>query len=225
MVVHKKSAKKAASQSPKAATGQPAAAARGSRKASSPKAKTGAMPPAPQARAAKSAVKRAPSPPPETGSPDVSRDDGRADQPRKSPLTPKQLEFFRKQLLELRDRIVDGINFLAGENLNSQREASGDLSNYGMHMADQGTDNFDREFGLNIVSTEQDLLYEIDEALHRLDSGTYGICEITGRPIEIERLKAMPHARYCLAAQAEMERGRKRYRQFGPSGLSGGIET
>jgi len=128
--------------------------------------------------------------------------------------------------LNLKDRIVDGINFLAGENLNhSQREASGDLSSYGIHMADQGTDNFDREFALNMVSNEQDLLYEINEALHRIDTGTYGICEMTGQPIEIERLRAVPYTRYCLAAQTEMERGRKRYRSFGPSGLTGTLES
>lgn len=128
-------------------------------------------------------------------------------------------------LLNLKDRIVDGINFLASENLNSsQRETTGDLSNYGIHMADQGTDNFDREFALNMVSNEQDLLYEIEEALHRIDAGTYGICEMTGQPIEIERLRAVPYTRYCLAAQAEMERGRKRYHSFGPSGLAGAFD-
>jgi RNA polymerase-binding protein DksA len=142
------------------------------------------------------------------------------DHPAKSPYHKKELEIFRKSLLELRDRVVDGISFLAGENLqSSQREAAGDLSNYGMHMADQGTDNFDRDLALNLVSNEQDLIYEIDEALHRIEAKTYGVCEMTGQPIENARLKAIPYARYCREAQEQMERGRKRFRPFGPSML------
>ena len=133
----------------------------------------------------------------------------------KSNLSTKELEVYRKLLLNLRDQIVDEISFLAGENLNnSQREASGDLSNYGIHMADQGTDNFDREFALSLVSNEQEVLYEIDEALHRIDTKTYGMCEMSGKPIEGERLKALPYARYSLHAQEEMERNRKKYRSF-----------
>ena len=78
--------------------------------------------------------------------------------------------------------MVDEIAFLAGDNLNrSQRESSGDLSSYSFHMADQGTDNFDREFALNLVSSEQDVLYEIDDALRRIDMGTYGVCEGCGK--------------------------------------------
>jgi len=137
---------------------------------------------------------------------------------RKKPLTASELNEFRKLLLELRDRIVDDISFLAGENLNrSQRESSGDLSSYSFHMADQGTDNFDREFALNRVSSEQDLLYEIDEAISRINSGTYGICEISGEPIEKARLKVMPYTRFSVRAQEQMERGKTRYRPFGPT--------
>ncbi len=137
--------------------------------------------------------------------------------PLKYKLGKKDLEFFRKQLLNLKDRLVDGISFLAGDNLgNAQREATGDLSNYGMHMADQGTDNFDREFALSLVSNEQEVLYEIEEALQRIDQGNFGVCEMTGQMIELERLKVLPYARYCIAAQQEMERNRRRFRSFAP---------
>lgn len=136
--------------------------------------------------------------------------------PRRIPAKEKRL--FQGLLRNVRDQVVDDITFLAGDNLNrSQREASGDLSSYSFHMADQGTDNFDREFALNRVSSEQDVLYEIDEALRRIDLGTFGICELTGKPIEEARLKAMPQTRYCLAAQAELEKNRTRYRPFGPT--------
>jgi RNA polymerase-binding transcription factor DksA len=130
-------------------------------------------------------------------------------------LSAKDIKNFHKLLLDLRDRVTDEITFLTGDNLNrSQRDASGDLSNYGLHMADQGTDNFDREFALNLVSSEQDIIYEIDEAIRRIDSGTYGICESSGDPIEKERLKVIPHARYCVSVQSEMEKGKSRQRRL-----------
>jgi len=129
-----------------------------------------------------------------------------------------ELKEFRQLLLNLRDQIVDDITFLAGDNLNrSARDSSGDLSSYSLHMADQGTDNFDREFALNRVSSEQDILYEIDEALERIRQGTYGICEASDKPIEKARLKIIPHARLSVAAQSEAEKGRRKFRPFGPS--------
>ncbi len=189
--VAKKTARKAARVEPPRPA--PKAAARPARAASSAKSK----PVAPAARA----------------SAPVHRDEPPKAAPK--PMGKKDLEFFRKLLLNLRDRIVDEISFLAGENLNhSQREASGDLSNYGMHMADQGTDNFDREFALSLVSNEQEVLYEIDDALHRIDNSTYGVCELTGRAIEPERLKVLPYARYCREAQEQLEKNRKRFRPF-----------
>lgn len=133
----------------------------------------------------------------------------------KSRLPEKELKVYRDMLLKLRDRIVDEISFLANDSLNrSQKDSSGDLSSYSFHMADQGTDNFDREFAANLLSSEQDVLYEIDEALRRIEMGTYGICEVSGKPIEKERLKVLPFARYSVAVQSEKERGKPRYRPF-----------
>ena len=183
-------------------------------------ARHGAKPARPAAKPARPAPARhaAPTPPPRpakaapAGKPQAPAPAAKA---RPTHLSPRDLETYRKLLLNLRDQIVDEISFLAGENLNnSQREASGDLSNYGMHMADQGTDNFDREFALSLVSNEQEVLYEIDEALHRIEAKTYGICEMTGQAIEPERLKVLPYARYSREAQEEMERNRKRFRPF-----------
>lgn len=132
----------------------------------------------------------------------------------KSPFTAKELTVFKELLLKLRDRIVDEISF-QNDNLNrSQRESAGDLSSYSFHMADQGTDNFEREFAANLLNNEQDSLYEVDEALRRIDQGTYGICEMSGKPIERERLKVLPFARYSIAVQSEMERGKPRFRPF-----------
>lgn len=131
------------------------------------------------------------------------------------PLTKKEVEQHRDLLLKLRDRVIDEISFLANDNLNkSSKDASGDLSSYSFHMADQGTDNFDREFAASLLNNEHDVLYEIEEALRRIDAGTYGVCEQSGQPIERERLRALPFARYCVAVQTEMERGKPKFRPF-----------
>lgn len=131
------------------------------------------------------------------------------------PLTKKDMEFYKDLLLKLRDRVIDEISFLANDNLNrSAKESSGDLSSYSFHMADQGTDNFDREFAASLLNNEHDILYEIEEALRRIEQGSYGICEMSNRPIERERLKALPFVRYCVAVQSEIERGKPRFRPF-----------
>ncbi|MBI4027290.1 MAG: TraR/DksA C4-type zinc finger protein [Verrucomicrobia bacterium] len=116
-----------------------------------------------------------------------------------------------KFLLDLRDRLLDDIEFHASDNLRrTQKDASSDLSAYSVHMADAGTDNFDREFALSMVSNEQEALYEIDEALKRLENGTYGICEMSGKPIPKARLDAIPWARYTVECQSEMEKSHQK---------------
>jgi RNA polymerase-binding transcription factor DksA len=76
---------------------------------------------------------------------------------------------------------------------------------FSLHMADAGTDEFDRDFALSLMSSEQNALYEIEQALTRIRNGTYGICELTGEPIEAERLAALPWARFSAKAQRELE--------------------
>ena len=133
--------------------------------------------------------------------------------PKVKKMSVRDREFFKKLLLNLREHVVHEISFLAGNNLKGQDVAS---------SGEDGTDNFNRESALKLVSSEQDLVYEIDEALRRIEHGTYGICEVSGKAIERERLKVLPHARHCVEVQSEMERGRTRYRPFGPT-LSRGV--
>jgi len=84
-------------------------------------------------------------------------------------------------------------------------------------MADAGTDTFDRDFALGMLSSEQDALYEIDEALNRIRDGTYGKCEVTGKPIEATRLEAIPWTRFSAAAEKQLERdGAVRKTRLGP---------
>ena len=134
------------------------------------------------------------------------------------PREPKMLKLskddaakFKRLLLELRDHLIDGVNFLATDNLKrTNREASGELSGYSLHMADAGTDNFDREFALSLVSSEQEALYEFEEALKRLEQSTYGLCGNCEKPIRRERLEAVPFARLCIQCQSGIEKDHRR---------------
>ena len=131
------------------------------------------------------------------------------------PLTKRELKQFQKLLLELRERLQGDIRFLTTDNLHrAGRETGADLSGAAQHSADHGTDNFDREFALSLASTEQDVLYEVDEALMRIEDGEYGVCELTGVQIERARLEVIPYTRYSVQAQAKMEQSRAQYRPF-----------
>ena len=131
-------------------------------------------------------------------------------------FTRDELAFFRDQLQQHLELIQGNLNALAGDNLKrSPIEASGDISAHSTHMADQGTDNFDRELALNLASSRQDSIYDIEDAIRRIDDGTYGACEACGSPIERPRLKALPFAKKCMGCQNAAERGRTKYRPFG----------
>ncbi len=135
--------------------------------------------------------------------------------PKGKAMGQRDLKKFRKLLLELRERLVGDIQFLTTDNLHrAGRETGADLSGASQHSADHGTDNFDREFALSLATSEQDVLFEVDDALIRIEEGTYGFCEMTGLPIEKARLEVIPYTRFSVQAQAQMEKGRTRYRPF-----------
>ncbi|QBG47516.1 TraR/DksA family transcriptional regulator [Verrucomicrobia bacterium S94] len=123
-------------------------------------------------------------------------------------FTTKQLKEQLNRLLILRERVTGEILSINRDSLSAnERDPS---------LSDQGTDTFDREFALNQLSSEQDVLFEIDEAIRRIEKGTYGICEMYGEPINIERLEALPYVRYSIKAQNEIEKGQATtYRPFG----------
>lgn len=140
---------------------------------------------------------------------------------------PEKFKRYHKLLLDLRTSLTEGIERHSEETLKrSAKDDAGDLSAYGQHMADAGTDTFDRDFALSMVASEQEALSEIDAAIKRIYDGTYGICEITGKPISKERLLAVPFTRYSAEAQKEIERNRHRTRTqaglFGELGEEGG---
>jgi len=119
--------------------------------------------------------------------------------------------FIRKQkekLLQLRDAMVDSMAGVAQGTLRSRAEGS-EASAFGMHQADAGSDAYDRDFALSLLSQEQDALYEIDEALKRIELGTYGKCEMSGKPIPRARLEAIPFARFTVECQSKLEKQSK----------------
>lgn len=120
------------------------------------------------------------------------------------PFTRKQKE----KLLQLRDAMVDSMAGVAQGTLRSRAEGS-EASAFGMHQADAGSDAYDRDFALSLLSQEQDALYEIDEALKRIEMGTYGKCEMSGKPIPRARLEAIPFARFTVECQSQLERQSK----------------
>jgi RNA polymerase-binding transcription factor DksA len=119
--------------------------------------------------------------------------------------------FLRKQkqnLLQLRDAMVDSMAGVAQGTLRSRAEGS-EASAFGMHQADAGSDAYDRDFALSLLSQEQDALYEIDQALKRIELGTYGKCEMSGKSIPHARLEAIPFARFTVECQSQLEKQNK----------------
>ena len=117
------------------------------------------------------------------------------------PFTRKQQE----KLLYLRDAMVDSMAGVAQDTLRSRAEGS-EASAFGMHQADAGSDAYDRDFALSLLSQEQDALYEIDQALKRIELGTYGVCEMSGKSIPRARLEAIPFARFTVECQSQLEK-------------------
>ena len=118
----------------------------------------------------------------------------------------RQIAQYRKLLLEKREEVTSEIKHIARENLKSQREASGDLSGYSYHPADMASDSYERELSFNIASGEQEIVYEIDEALKRIKEGKYGKCVDCGKNIPAKRLKAVPYTICCIQCQSKEEK-------------------
>ena len=156
----------------------------------------------------------------ETGKPQVSATAaailGQRVSKSKAAVAPKRIkpewQKYYNRLVELRDQLRRQMNGLA-------QESAQEMPGYSLHMADSGTDNFDRDFALSLLSSDQDAVYEIEEALKRIEKKTYGICELTGKPIPRARLEAIPWTRFTVTAQAQLEKdGALRQRRLGALG-------
>ncbi|MEM6910685.1 MAG: TraR/DksA family transcriptional regulator [Verrucomicrobiota bacterium] len=142
-------------------------------------------------------------------------------------LTAKRKKFLAKQkakLLELRDELVDAMEGVVGNTI----RGDGDSSAFGMHQADAGSDAYDRDFALSLLSQEQDAFQEIELALKRVEDGTYGVCEVSRKEIPELRMEAIPFARLTVECQSEFERQMKLYgnraRAYSAFGLEGSSE-
>jgi len=116
------------------------------------------------------------------------------------------------RLLALKDTLLDSMTGVARDNLRTGHD-SHETSAHGLHQADAGSDSYDRDFALNLLSQEQDALFEIDEALKRVAKGEYGTCEMSGKAIPKARLEARPFARFTVECQNEIER-KNRHNRF-----------
>lgn len=139
----------------------------------------------------------------------------------KSPLSKKQLQEFRELLLEKRKSLLGDMTGIQSTTLGRNlQESSGDLSNMPTHQADIGSDNFEYEFTLGLLESERSLLKEVNEALERIEDGTFGVCLGTGEPIGIARLRARPWCKYCIEYQKMIEKGLVRPGQSSSYGSS-----
>jgi len=114
----------------------------------------------------------------------------------------------RERLLQLKDTLLDSMNGVGRDTLRSRAEGS-EASAFGMHTADAGSDAYDRDFALSLLSQERDSLFEIDASLKKIQDGNYGMCEISGKPIPHNRLEALPFARYTVECQSELEKSNR----------------
>ena len=117
-------------------------------------------------------------------------------------MTKAQKDKFRDMLLSVRDRVSRQITALKDDSLTRHDE---------VNTVEDGTDAFERQFALSLVTSENDALHEIDEALRRIEGGEYGVCEGCGEIIEEPRLKALPFVRMCIGCQSEAEKGKARF--------------
>ena len=120
-------------------------------------------------------------------------------------MTKQQRQEFRKRLLDERRKFAEELKTIARKNSKTPRDSSGDLSAYTVHMADMSADTYERELDVSIASSEQQVLYQIDEALKHLDEGTYGTCQQCSKPISLSRLKAVPYTELCIQCQRTKE--------------------
>ena len=142
---------------------------------------------------------------------ELPEDDGVVVIPSK-PAYPKAfIEKQRQRLLGLRSELVSTMAGVARGNLREHAD-SGEASAFGMHSADAGSDAYDRDLALNLLSQEQNALYEIEEALERIANKVYGYCELSGDKINSERLEAIPFARLTVQCQSKLEKENQQYR-------------
>ena len=122
-------------------------------------------------------------------------------------MTKAERERYRSRLKDLARRMNGDVDTLREEAMQAQGgEASGNLSNAPMHLADLGTENFQQELSLSLLEGKTGLLTDVSDALQRLDDGTFGVCENCQQPISKDRLDALPYTRHCIECAGRLDR-------------------
>ncbi len=119
----------------------------------------------------------------------------------------------KKKLEDLRDILLDQMQDVSQGSLRTAPDSGGGAA-FGQHMGDAGSDAYEKDFALSLLSQEQDSLYEINEAIKRIEGGTYGVCELSNKDIPKARLEAIPWARFTVECQAEIEKQNKGRRRW-----------
>ena len=126
----------------------------------------------------------------------------------KTHLGIKQLREFEQLLLRKRAELAGDVTNLTGEVVNREGPGPNEHTSMPIHMADIGSDNWEKEFTLGLIANERSVIREIDGALERIANKTYGVCLATHRRISIARLRAKPWAKYCIEYARAHEEGR-----------------
>ena len=122
-------------------------------------------------------------------------------------MNQKDLQFFKELIMKKRQEMLEHMDTIRErEGEATTKDASGDHSAYSFHMADQGTDNMEREKSFFYAQRDGRLLHHLDMALDRIEKGEYGDCHVCGEPIARARLEAVPHARMCIACKSKEEK-------------------
>ncbi|NLP03769.1 MAG: hypothetical protein GX089_14840 [Fibrobacter sp.] len=125
-------------------------------------------------------------------------------------LTKKQLDYFKEKLLSEKQKVLEGMDELQQSNLKqSISDSAGEISRYSYHLGDVASLSYGREFSMGLAERQQKYLEQIDEALQRIDEGSYGVCKVTGELIPVERLEEVPVAKYSVKGKEIMEKRRR----------------
>jgi len=122
-------------------------------------------------------------------------------------LLSKELKVYKERLIDFKEDLLNQIKDISkGTLMKTPKDISGDISGYGIHMADVASDNYEREFNLGLVSDEHKVLLDIEDAFKRIEDKTYGVCPTCRKLISARRLKVIPYARYCTKCKNKLEK-------------------
>lgn len=125
-------------------------------------------------------------------------------------LTKKQLDYFKEKLLSEKQKVLEEMDELQQSNLKqSISDSAGEISRYSYHLGDVASLSYGREFSMGLAERQQKYLEQIDEALQRIEEGSYGVCKVTGELIPVERLEEVPVAKYSVKGKEIMEKRRR----------------